>query len=124
MKKRTAIWIAVLIVIIVIAFFVFRPKASPGKYDTFAQCLKNKGLVFYGAFWCPHCQAQKADFGSSAQYLPYVECSTPDGQSQTQACIDKNITAYPTWEFPDGSRQTGELSLSELASKSGCSLTQ
>lgn len=92
------------------------------KYDGFAQCLKEKGAVFYGAFWCPHCQEQKKMFGKSAEFLPYVECSLPDGKTRTQACIDKNIESYPTWEFTDGSRLSGERQLSELAEKTGCVL--
>lgn len=102
----------------------------PGKYDTFAQCLKDKGAVFYGAFWCPHCQAQKKEFGSSAKYLPYVECSTPDGAGQTQACKDKNITSYPTWILadgtlvPDDSPDGSGVKLQTLADKTGCTLPQ
>lgn len=94
--------------------------AGPGKYDAFATCLKDKGATFYGAFWCPHCQAQKKLFGSSVKLLPYVECSTPNGQSQTQACIDKKITGYPTWEFADGSQLNGEIPLTQLAEKTSC----
>src|SRR5471030_1004155 len=70
---------------------------TPGKYDAFAQCIKDSGATFYGAFWCPHCQAEKKNFGTSAHLLPYVECSNPDGNGQTQICIDKAITSYPTW---------------------------
>jgi hypothetical protein len=95
---------------------------DPTKYDAFAQCLGEKGAKFYGAFWCPHCQEQKRMFGKSADRLPYVECSLPDGKSRTQECIDKNIDGYPTWEFADGSRLTGERQLSELAEKTGCML--
>ena len=95
---------------------------EPGKYDAFAQCLKNQGAVFYGAFLCPHCQAQKKLFGFSAKLLPYVECSTPDGNRQVQACVDKKITGYPTWEFADGSRLSGEIPLGELADKTSCQL--
>lgn len=94
----------------------------PGKYDEFAICLKDKGAVFYGAFWCPHCQSQKKLFGTSAKLLPYVECSTPDGNSQTQICIDKNIEGYPTWEFADGSRLNGEVSFAALAEKTACTV--
>ena len=43
---------------------------AAGKYDEFAQCLKDKGATFYGAFWCPHCQAQKKLFGTSVKFLP------------------------------------------------------
>ncbi len=85
----------------------------------FAKGLKDKGVVFYGAFWCPHCQNQKKLFGSAAKHLPYVECSTPDGKSMTQQCKEKKIDGFPTWDFSDGSRASGELSLQELSEKSG-----
>ena len=97
---------------------------TPGKYDDFAICLKDKGATFYGAFWCPHCQAQKKLFGSSAKLLPYVECSTADGAAQTKICIDNKITGYPTWEFADGSRLSGEIPLAQLAEKTACILPQ
>ena len=97
---------------------------GPGKHDAFAQCLKDKGAVFYGAFWCPHCQTQKKMFGSSVKLLPYVECSPASGQGQLQICIDKKVTGYPTWEFADGSRLTGEISLQQLAEKTSCVLPQ
>ena len=95
-----------------------------GKYDTFATCLKDKGAVFYGAFWCPHCQSQKKLFGSSVKLLPYVECSTADGARQLQICKDKNVTGYPTWEFADGSVLNGEIPLAQLAEKTSCVLPQ
>ncbi|MSU60452.1 MAG: hypothetical protein EXS52_00865 [Candidatus Staskawiczbacteria bacterium] len=72
---------------------------EPAQPDAFAKCLKESGAVFYGAFWCSHCQEQKALFGDSAQYLPYVECSTADGKAQLQACADQKIQVYPTWRF-------------------------
>lgn len=95
---------------------------EPGLYDTFATCLKDKGAVFYGTFWCPHCQDQKKLFGTSSKLLPYVECSTLDGSSQVQACKDKGITSYPTWEFTDGSRLNGKIPLTQLAEKTSCIL--
>lgn len=98
--------------------------AGPGKLDAFADCLKQNGATFYGAFWCPHCQSQKALFGKSAKRLPYLECSTPDGRGQTAVCKDKKIESYPTWEFKDGSRLNGEIPLAQLAEKTGCLLPQ
>ena len=95
---------------------------GPGEYDELAQCLADKGVIFYGAFWCPHCAEQKKLFGASAKLLPYVECSTPDAMGQLQVCKDKKIESYPTWVFPDGSR-TGGLTPEELASKSDCPLS-
>lgn len=95
-----------------------------GRLDGFAQCLNDRGAVFYGAYWCSHCENQKKLFGSSAKLLPYVECSTPNGQSQLQRCAEKNIEGYPTWEFANGSRESGELSLARLAEKTGCTLPE
>src|SRR3989338_4618104 len=82
--------------------------SGPGKLDGFAMCLKDKGAIFYGAYWCPHCIAQKKLFGSSAKLLPYVECSTADGRGQLQACKDKNIASYPTWDLADDTRLPNE----------------
>ncbi len=96
--------------------------AMPGKYDELAKCMTEKGVMFYGAYWCPHCQNQKKAFGNSQKYLPYVECSSPDGKEQLQVCKDKNIEGYPTWEFSDGTRISGEISFENLSQKSGCSL--
>ena len=99
---------------------------GPGKYDEFAKCLADKGAVFYGAFWCSHCQAQKKLFGSSQKLLPYVECSTPDGRGQTQFCADKKIPGYPSWVLKDGIRIPNEngagVTLETLASKTSCEL--
>jgi thiol-disulfide isomerase/thioredoxin len=96
--------------------------SGPGPYDGLASCLKDKGVKFYGAFWCPHCAEQKKLFGNSVKLLPYIECSTPDAMGQTQVCIDAKIESYPTWVFPDGTRVTGGLTPAELAAKSGCSI--
>mgnify|MGYP001571635365 FL=1 len=98
--------------------------SGPGKYDGFATCLKDKGAVFYGAFWCTHCQSQKKLFGSSQKLLSYVECSSLDGQSQLQICKDKKITGYPTWTFADGTSLNGEIPLQQLADKTSCVLPQ
>jgi len=92
-------------------------------YDGFAQCLADNGALFYGAYWCPHCNDQKKMFDNSKN-LPYVECSTPDGQSQTKVCVDEKITGYPTWRFADGSELSGVREFSELAEKTGCELPQ
>ncbi|MEI6843490.1 MAG: hypothetical protein WCK48_03230 [bacterium] len=124
MKKAIYIIIG-LLVIAGIVWLIMAP-GKPGKLDTFAQCLKDKGATFYGAFWCPHCQKQKERFGASVKYLPYVECSTPDGQGQTQVCKDAGITTYPTWQFGQSTstRVIGEMELADLASTTGCVLSQ
>ncbi|MCX6753409.1 MAG: thioredoxin domain-containing protein [Candidatus Nomurabacteria bacterium] len=114
-----------------IAGFIIQSKITSsssvpaGKYDTFAQCLKDQGATFYGAFWCPHCKAQEESLGMTREKLEsiglYVECSLPDASGQTQICKDKKIEGYPTWEFKDGSR-VNESPLQVLADKTSCIL--
>lgn len=91
-------------------------------YDSFAQCIADSGVQFYGAFWCPHCKDQKDIFGDSADLLPYVECDPNGKDSQAKLCEDENIGNYPTWEFPDGSKETGVYTLEELSEATNCPL--
>ena len=100
MKKSTRYIVLGALVIIFVGLFVWY-KTAPGPYDGLANYLNQSGVKMYGAFWCPHCQAEKKDFGKSEALLPYVECSMPDGQTQTQICIDQKIVSYPTWDFPN-----------------------
>jgi transcription elongation factor Elf1 len=102
-------------------------KNQPGELDKFVQCVGEKGAKFYGAFWCPHCQAQKALFGKSKDLLPYVECSNAGGNGQTEICATEKIESYPTWEFKTATgteKITGERTLSDLVAKTGCSLPE
>ncbi len=95
----------------------------PGKYDEFAQCLVDKGAKMYGAWWCPHCQEQKKEFGKSWKILVnsgnYVECSTAQ-KTITELCRNEKIDGYPTWRFADGSEIGGRASIPSLEAKTGC----
>jgi thiol-disulfide isomerase/thioredoxin len=99
------------------------PKQEESYLAKVAQCLKDNGAQFFGASWCPHCQAQKLLFGVAAELLPYVECSPdPTKPSQAQICIDNKITAYPTWKFKSGEVISGEQTIEALAAKAHCSI--
>ncbi len=119
MKK--IIWSIVIVLVVggLVGLLVVQAK-KPGKYDTLAQCISDSGAKFYGAFWCPHRQATKAMFGKSAKKLPYIECSEPNGKGQLAVCTDAKVEGYPTWEFADGTRISGERTMQELAEKSNC----
>lgn len=93
-------------------------------YVSLAQCIKDSGAKFYGAFWCPHCQNQKKAFGAGAELLPYIECSLPDGKGQTEVCASAGVQSYPTWEFADGARVSGEIKLSSLAELTKCPMPE
>lgn len=92
----------------------------PGKYDALAQCISDKGALFYGAYWCPACNQQKAIFGKSVSKLPYIECSMPGGKELTEPCKKITVKAFPTWIFTNGERIEGVLSVDELAQKTEC----
>lgn len=115
-------WLVIIGLIVVGAIFLVKAGNKPGELNAFAQCIEKSGAKFYGAYWCPHCQNQKQLFGKSAEFLPYVECSTPDGKGQLDVCKQAGITGYPTWVFPNGSKVSGEQTLEELAEKTGCEL--
>lgn len=127
MSQTAKAFIGILGAVLIVGGIVYAANYDsgvPGKYDQFATCLKDKGAKFYGAFWCPHCQTQKKMFGGSQKLLPYIECSNPDGRSQNSLCNNAKIEGYPTWEFADGSRLTGEIQLATLAEKTSCELPQ
>ncbi|HRH23586.1 MAG TPA: hypothetical protein PK295_03070 [Candidatus Magasanikbacteria bacterium] len=119
-KTQNLMWWAVAILVLagIIGLSVYK-KNQPGEFDTFASCIKDSGAIFYGAFWCPHCQSQKALFGKSARLLPYTECSTPS-KSQLPICNEAGVTSYPTWKFSDGTMVTGEQSFQQLSDKTKC----
>jgi len=128
MNKQTLISIGVIGVAVIAGLIILqqasiKESGKPGQYDALASCIGEAGATFYGAFWCPHCNDQKKTFGKSEGLLPYVECSNPDGNSQTQVCIDNQIQSYPTWVFADGSRLTGPQSVQTLAAKTSCEAT-
>ncbi len=118
------IWIVVVLAIILGLVWLIKMPARPGKLDAFAQCIKDSGATYYGAFWCPNCKNQEARFGRSARLLPRIECSTPDGRGQLQVCRDAGIEGYPTWDFVGGVRETGDLPIERLSELTNCPLPE
>ena len=113
-----------LVIVLVLALHfsgVFDRAAGPERpyLKALAAHLHDTGARFYGAYWCPACQQQKALFEASANRLPYVEC-TPEGRGGVLnfACVSNNVKDYPTWII-DGRRHTGVLPVDQLASLSG-----
>jgi uncharacterized membrane protein len=81
--------------------------------------LVDEGVKFYGAYWCPRCQEQKAAFEASAKRLPYVECSSGGrGSALTKACVAEKVRSYPTWTIGER-RLTGLQTPRSLAAATG-----
>ena len=122
-QKKALIWIVgVILVLSGGIFMLFWGATRPAPLDNFAKCIKDSGTKLYATFWCPVCAKQKAMFGRSKRFLPYIECSTPDRKGQTENCKTAGIKAYPTWEFAGGERVTGSQELEFLAEKTSCEL--
>ena len=117
-----------LIFILIIALFFIAGCSSvdytKNSLDKLANCLAEKNVKEYGAFWCPNCAKQQKMFGSSYDILieknVYVECDARGKNPQSQLCLDKNVQKYPDWEFPNGERIVGVQNLEILAEKAGC----
>lgn len=131
---------ALLVLLLALLIIVSACGGPKQNYDNLANCLAEKNVKEYGAFWCPNCAQQKKMFGNSYQILLdkriYVECDprcvrNEQGklpiacngiEGQPQLCLDKNVEKYPDWEFPDGTRLVGVQELSVLAEKAGCEI--
>ncbi len=118
--KKAFWWGIGTIALVVLIIYLTSSKSSP--YDDFAQCITDSGTKMYGAYWCPHCQAQKKLFGSSWDKIDYIECATPGSNSQNSVCNAAGIKSYPTWIFADGKSLSGELSLQQLSTFTSCPL--
>lgn len=87
-----------------------------------ARAITASGTKFYGAAWCTFCTQQKELFGDAQYYLPFVEVTNPD-RTLTDAGRAAGITSFPTWVFPDGSRETGVQTVATLAARSKVAIT-
>ena len=121
--KKLIIFTIIIAIIGGLGYLYINNKNKPSKYDNLAQCLTQNGTKMFGAYWCPHCLNQKKEFGNAWKYIKYIECSLSGRQAQTKECADEGIESYPTWEFADKIRLTGEIPLEQLAEKSNCEYT-
>lgn len=96
---------------------------SPAPTAALAACLSDKGAKLYGAYWCSHCNSQKAMFGDGLVNLNYVECDAGGSNGNPDACIAAGIEAYPTWQKPGSTPLVGVQRLESLAVWSGCPYT-
>lgn len=112
-KKR---YIALVGIIFFIIFYAYMAM-QPGKYNSFAQCLTDKGVSMGGTDWCHFCQKQKSLFGKSFKFVDYHNCD-----KEKFWCDSNGVQGYPTWILPDGETYSGVHTLKELSSLSGCSL--
>ena len=86
-----------------------------------AQALTAANVKLYGAAWAADCTQQRELFEDGGDFLPFIEVTNPD-RTPNQTGSLENITVYPTWKFPDGSRVEGVLGINEIADRSGVTI--
>ncbi|MEK7465710.1 MAG: protein disulfide isomerase family protein [Patescibacteria group bacterium] len=121
MSKKTKT-ITIIIAVFTVGFLAVlwagsRSSGPTPDLTAFAECLREKNVIMYGAAWCPHCQEQKQLFGEAFKNLSYVECP-----ENPQRCIAAGIEGYPTWVMSNGEKLVGEQKLESLAAATGCLL--
>jgi phage baseplate assembly protein gpV len=121
-KPWRDVLLGVVIVTAVVAAYLIGRHRRVSHLNAFAQCLSAKQAKMYGAYWCPHCADQKEIFGSSFQYMPYVECGIKGSRAEAPECLQAGVKRFPTWQFSDGERREGMMQLKALSEKTGCSL--
>lgn len=80
----------------------------------FGQYLKDNGVKFYGASWCPHCQNMKKELGDGTWQAVYIECAPKGTNNLTKECEDAKIEAFPTFVLKDGTTKTGEMPIKDF----------
>lgn len=118
MKKTIAI------TIILLMFSLALAGCSKPNLDNFAKCVSESGMTMYGTYWCPHCVNVKKSFGSSFQYINYVECDANGPKGDPNSCETAGVKGYPTFIFGDGMPLSGELTHQVFADKTGCELPE
>jgi hypothetical protein len=99
-----------------------RHQSGGSVYDSFAQCLTQKKTTMFGLYWCEHCAEQKEMFGNAFRYINYEECGAKGGRGEVEKCKQAGLKNFPTWQFANGERREGVMTMAQLSQLSGCPL--
>ncbi len=121
-RSRKKVFLFGLVAILFVGAFAGGRYYKNHKYDSLAKCLASKQARMYGLYWCPHCADQKRMFGTSFEYVPYVECAIRGSREMAPECKSAGVKLFPSWQFGAEPPKEGVLSLEELSQKTGCSL--
>ena len=100
------------------AIFASYPGGATAYQAELARHLARSKAVMYGAYWCPHCQEQKARFGHGRQRSALRRVRSQGAGARPDLCAIAGVRSYPTWVI-GSERREGVLTLEELARLSG-----
>ena len=123
---------------------VLAPLVTSASPTPFAQCLVEKKVVVYSAWWCPYCflelkaidpsfsdRQMMKDAAAIALRFPFLkECGGVNPGSLIPNCVPGELNkdtgrtkvGVPTNQLADGTLNIGSMDLEELAEWSGCPL--
>ena len=104
-KKKFKIIAISAVILLILGSWIVYSSLSPGKYDGFAKCLTEKGVVMYGEDWCQYTNAQKGMFGKSFKHINYQ--------------VKEDLRKRPTWVIDGESYETVQ-SFERLSALTGC----
>jgi len=113
---------AILLLSVILALILIVGCTPKKNYDDFAKCMTKNNVTMYGAYWCPHCNAVKKEFGNSFRFINYVECDQNGPNGDPDTCQKKGIQYYPTFIFGDESVLFGDVGFDIMSEKTGCTL--
>jgi len=128
-QRGWVLFIGVIHVAPLLYFNVYPMRSKESQADVvlheFAKCISQSGLIMFGSDDCFYCNRQKELFGTSFQYVAYVNCK----ESATE-CAARKVEGLPTWLSIDHKtpstemrRHVGLLTIKELAAFSNCNIT-
>lgn len=106
-KRKKIIIASVAVLALIIVALITYAALSPGKYDSFAKCLTEKGAIMQGEDWCKYTNAQKGMFGKSFKYINYE--------------VNERLDRRPTWII-DGKTYETVQSFERLSALTGCEI--
>ena len=117
-KKYQKSWSVWLIIILIIAGGIYLASDSQGGENSetseeIAKCIANKSTL-YIQLGCHACETQEEILGNNYKYINTVDCFY-----EQDKCIEKEITATPTWII-EGERYTGYKKVDKLKELADC----
>lgn len=107
-----------------VTFFAQSGNVVQADYSGLAECLNNRGMVYYKSVRCSNCQRQEKLFGQAYTLLNSVECH-PDGPGgNPELCLEKGIDKTPTFLIEENGQEIDRLEgltpIDKLAEFAGC----
>jgi len=124
-NRKEIIKLVISLAVIAAAIGIWYGRRHSGEtsvYDSFARCLTQKNTMMYGLYWCEHCAEQKELFGAAFRLIKYQECGVKGQRALVETCKSAGVKNFPTWQFADGQRREGVMTMGQLSQMSGCPL--